>query len=74
MLLYYMSYRPVHDLKGLNAKQSIAVTFHCIVPKWMWVWDEASSIYMRFEGDALGNWEQNVGIFKEGRFVILVCE
>jgi hypothetical protein len=55
--------------KGLTAAQekSIAVAFHCIVPKPMWLWDEHSCIHMRFEGHDLGNWQQNIGHFVEKR-------
>lgn len=50
-------------------EKSILVTFHCIVPKLHWQWDESSCIHMRFEGDALGNWKHNVGDFKKARCV-----
>ena len=56
-------------LPGLNARRSVAVTFHCILPKLLWQWNEKSRMYMRFEGYALGNWENDVGEFKEGRYV-----
>ena len=56
-------------LTGLNTKQSVAVTFHCILPKPLWQWNKKSRMYMRFEGYALGNWENDVGEFKEGRYV-----
>ena len=58
-------------LPGLNAKKSIAVTFHCILPKLLWEWNEMSCMHMRFEGHNLGNWEDNVGDFIPKRFVTL---
>lgn len=63
--MYY--YSPNHDLDGLKASEekSIAVTFYCIVPKPLWLWDDHSCIYLRFEGEALGNWKHNLGDFKE---------
>ena len=68
-------YRSAHKgLKGLNAEDSIKVTFHCIVPQHLWEWDETSCIHMRFEGDALGNWKHNLGNFKKGRLVIGFCD
>lgn len=57
-------------LTGLNTRQSVAVTFHCILPKLLWHWDKDSRMYMRFEGYTLGNWQNDVGEFNEGRYVI----
>ena len=57
------------SLTGLNSKRYMLVTFHCILPKLLWEWDEKSSMYIRFDGDALGDWKVDVGIFKEHRFV-----
>ena len=57
------------DLDGLNAKDYVAVTFHCIIPKLLWEWNEQSCIHMRFGHHALGNWEHNIGDFKQQRFV-----
>lgn len=61
------------DLKGLKSapEKSIAVTFHCIVPKLLWQWDENSCIHMRFEGDSLGDWKHNVGDFMEVRYMYI---
>ena len=61
-------------LPGLNAKRSVAVKFHCILPKILWEWDESSHIYMRFEGADLGNWEVDIGSFLELRSVTCLCE
>ena len=47
----------------------MAVTFHCILPKDLWKWDEESRMYLRFEGEWLGNWKHNVGYFKVDRYV-----
>ena len=60
---------PNYDLKGLKSapEKSVAVTFHCIVPKLYWLWDENSCIHMRFEGPDLGDWKHNVGDFMEVR-------
>lgn len=54
-------------LRGLNTERSVAVTFHCILPKLLWQWNKKSRMYIRFEGDTLGNWESDVGEFIEGR-------
>ena len=65
-------YRPEHHkIKGLNADRFMAVTFHCILPKPLWEWDDEMScmLYMRFEGYSLGDWEHNVGDFKVKRCV-----
>ena len=73
MLLFF--YRPKHhEIKGLNADKFIAVTFHCILPKPLWVWDEMSCMYMRFEGYFLGDWEHNIGDFKVERCVFWHCK
>ena len=59
----------VPTLKGMDSapEKSVAVTFHCIVPKPIWLWDEHSCIHMRFGEDALGNWKHNLGHFIEKR-------
>ena len=72
VLILYLTFRPRSDLEGLKGKCLIAVTFHCILPKSLWEWDEFSSIHLRFEGHALGNWSHNVGNFKQGRCVTQV--
>ena len=46
------------------------MTFHCIVPKLLWEWDEKSSIHMRFEGSPLGEWKHNLGDFMDVRCAI----
>jgi hypothetical protein len=60
---------PNHDLEGLRAapEKSIMVTFHCIVPKSMWLWNRDSCIHIRFQGVSLGDWKQNCGVFTEKR-------
>ena len=60
-------------MSGLNGRSTVAVTFHCIVPKLLWEWDEESCIYLRFEGHAFGNWKCNVGKFEEKRLVSYAC-
>ena len=67
----HFSCSPNVGLSGLRAGPDacITVTFHCIVPKLLWEWDEESHIHMRFEGDALGCWKENVGEFVEVRYV-----
>ena len=62
------------DLRALNTKSTIAMTFHCIIPMFLWEWDETSCMHMRFEGVPLGNWKENVGMFKQGRYVSLSPE
>ena len=75
----YFPCSPNLGLSGLKADPDacITVTFHCIVPKLLWEWDEESHIHMRFEGDALGCWKENVGEFVEVRcvpvFVHILC-
>ena len=66
-----ISCSPNLGLSGLKAGPDacITVTFHCIVPKLLWEWDEESHIHMRFEGDPLGSWKENVGQFVEVRYV-----
>ena len=66
-MLLILLHSPKLDLKGLQAKKSIAVTFHAIVPKPLWEWDDKSCIHMRFGHKDLGNWQHNVGEFKESR-------
>ena len=73
-MLYFLHFNAIilfrqkyEVLKGLNAKQSVAFTFHCILPKPLWEWNEKSCMYMRFEGYYLGHWKNDVGEFKEGR-------
>lgn len=67
----YISFSATNDLKGLKSvpAKSVEVTFHCIVPKLLWQWDENSCIHMRFEGDSLGDWKHNVGDFMEVRYM-----
>lgn len=56
------------DLKGLQAsKKSVAVTFHAIVPKPLWEWDDKSCMHMQFGHKDLGSWQHNVGEFKESK-------
>ena len=43
---------------------SVAVTFHVIVPLHHWLWDQSTSIYLRFGDSRLGGWEQDVGVFE----------
>ena len=69
-----LTIRSKSDLPGLKGKRLIALTFHCILPKLLWEWDDVSSIHMRFEGDALGNWKHNVGDFIQQRFVFLTID
>ena len=71
MIFYSMNFRPVSDLPGLTAPpdQAITVTFHVIVPKPLWEWDDSSSIHMRFGGKKLGDWKQNVGHFDTSRYM-----
>lgn len=66
----FIPYRSRSDLAGLNTEHSIAITFHCILPTMLWEWDETSRMYMRFEAPDLGKWEDNVGEFRKGRYVI----
>lgn len=68
-MLILFFYSPSLDLDGLKGppENSIAVTFHAIVPRALWKWDNSSHMHIRFEGGALGNWEHNVGDFKPGR-------
>lgn len=66
--LYFYVYSPCHEeLEGLNGRHSVAVTFHCFLPRHIWQWDGESQMYMRFEGRELGNWKMNVGEFKQQR-------
>ena len=62
-------FSPSNDLRGLTAApgNSISITFHCIVPKPMWLWDKDSCIHMRFAGKDLGKWKKNVGKFTDKR-------
>lgn len=70
MILYILLYSPDRNLKGLeDSRKSISVTFHAIVPKPLWDWDGTSCMHMRFDHKDLGKWHQNVGEFKEIRYM-----
>lgn len=60
---------PSLDLMGLKASErSTAVTFHAIIPKAIWEWNDTSHLHIQFEGPALGEWKHNVGVFKQSRW------
>ena len=65
----FFNYRATSDLAGLKAPpgNSIKVTFHVIVPKPLWEWNEASCIRIRFGHKDLGKSICNVGEFIETR-------
>ena len=65
---------PNWNLKGLKAdpQRSIKITFHAIVPKPLWEWDETSCMHIRFGHKDLGDWKHNVGDFREIRYNVLI--
>ena len=70
---YSMNFRTVSDLPGLTASfdKSIRVTFHVIVPKPLWEWNDSSCIHMRFDGKEMGDWKYNVGSFDLSRYMYM---
>ena len=47
--------------RGLQTKGFITVTFHVIVHKPIWDWDESTAMYIRFGHQDLGNWNYDCG-------------
>ena len=47
--------------------KAIKISFHVIVPKCVWEWDDSSSIHIQFGHKNLGYW-QNCGEFYESRY------
>lgn len=65
----YIYFSGNHDvITGLNAEESVAVTFHCILPKRLWEWNEESCMHIRFEDHSLGNWKIDIGDFQQNRY------
>ena len=50
-------------------QKSILVTFHAIVPKPLWEWDDSSSMHIQFGHRDLGEWQHNTGVFMEARYL-----
>lgn len=48
---------------------SIVVTFHAVVPKLLWEWDDSSRMHIRFGHKDLGEWKHNTGVFMESRYM-----
>lgn len=55
------------DTSGIHASpdQSIAVTFHALVPKDAWKWESDTKMTMRFGDSRLGKWLKDVIILEE---------
>ena len=53
------------DMSGFGYAQadSIAVTFHVLLPYHVWGWNERKKLVMYFGGQNLGNWRAGVGDF-----------
>ncbi len=49
--------------KGLAAPkgQSIEITFHVLLQKSIWEWNDDSEMYIQFGSSELGNWECDFG-------------
>ena len=56
------------DTSGIHASidQSIAVTFHALVPKDAWKWESNTKMTMRFGDSRLGKWNKDI-VFLEQR-------
>ena len=52
-------------------KKSLEVTFHVLLPKKVWNWDEKSRMHMRFSHPKLGEWKEDVGEFIIKRYFYL---
>ena len=69
---YYLPHysQKVDLMTGVNAEESIAVTFHCILPKPLWEWNDESCIHIHFERHPFGMLNNDVGDFKKIRCVL----
>ena len=56
---------------GYTLADSIAVTFHVLVPYQMWGWNEQKKLAMYFGGQNLGSWKAGVGDFT-GRYAFFM--
>lgn len=54
--------------------RTITVTFHAIVPKALWKWDELSRMHIRFGHKDLGEWQHNTGVFMESRYMCVLVD
>lgn len=59
------------DTSGIHASpdQSLAVTFHVLVPKDVWKWDSNTKMTMRFGDRRLGNWQKDVVFLEEQKVI-----
>ena len=73
-MLFIYPYSPNWNLKGLQAAPniSIAVTFHALVHKLLWEWNDTSCMHIRFGHKDLGQWQDNLGEFIESRYMYVV--
>ena len=57
------------NMTGFNISpdQSIAVTFHALVPKEAWKWESNTKMVMRFGHYRLGKWSRNATFLEEYR-------
>ena len=55
------------DTSGIRASsdQSIAVTFHALVPKDAWKWESDTKMTMRFGDSRLGKWNEDIVFLEE---------
>ena len=63
--------RPGDMAQGFQVppEQSIAITFHVVVPLPFWEWEDSiSSMHIRFGDDRLGNWK-DCGEFTKYRYL-----
>jgi hypothetical protein len=65
------------DTTGFHppAEKSLEVTFHVLVPKNVWNWDNTckSHMHMQFGHPKLGEWKEDVGEFIIKRYIHLTC-
>ena len=54
------------------SEKTLKVTFHVLLPKDVWNWDQTSSMHMRFSHPKLGAWNKDVGKFTNKRYIIIL--
>ena len=59
------------DTTGIHISpdKAVTITFHVLVPKAVWNWDQKSRICLHFGHWKLGGWRCDLGQFHEVRYV-----
>ena len=61
---------PRSNISGIREENSVPVTFNIIVPQNYWLWDDKTTMSLRFAHPKLGSWNTDVGTFKCSKYVV----